>query len=439
MEHADEHPRQYVYPCRRWTLKRTINGVANFVKYSMFFMPREKDNGCPCPNKYIKVCREGTAMPAPASVPTQAGGAMPCLRTQAPLPHMRPCRTAEHTYCCTAAVLQDRVVYRVGRSMFETERLPAGLAAYANHLDEVLVPSDFNVRSFSAAGVPVPKLHTLAQGINTTLFDPDAHEPLDLETLKGQLVVGTELLRTPSAAAASAGGAGKTGRRLVKSDPERGMQGLSLRHAQVAKAEAWAQTGWHGQRVVSQSGPHASDVWGLQHNQLEGQSASSSEAAQQEDRADGSGAVLTAEGRQGVRLHASGVTTPGPKLRGGALHVDSQSGPSATVSTVGSGLGALPHVRPPLSADRPFRFLSVFKWEARKGWDVLLAAFLSEFGAGEHVELHIVTHEFSTRVDDFRASVRGAVAKLLNVSDADGSLDALPRVYVYNKYIPDNL
>ncbi|CAN0464262.1 unnamed protein product, partial [Discosporangium mesarthrocarpum] len=30
-----------------------------------------------------------------------------------------------------------------------------------------------------------------------------------------------------------------------------------------------------------------------------------------------------------------------------------------------------------------FVFLSVFKWEDRKGWDILLEAFFSEFGTGD--------------------------------------------------------
>ncbi len=51
----------------------------------------------------------------------------------------------------------------MGRSMFETERLPAPLVAYAEDLDEVLVPSRFNVESFAKSGIPAKKLHTLAQ------------------------------------------------------------------------------------------------------------------------------------------------------------------------------------------------------------------------------------------------------------------------------------
>mmetsp|Transcript_36077 Transcript_36077/g.120748 ORF Transcript_36077/g.120748 Transcript_36077/m.120748 type:complete len:326 (-) Transcript_36077:47-1024(-) len=57
----------------------------------------------------------------------------------------------------------------------------------------------------------------------------------------------------------------------------------------------------------------------------------------------------------------------------------------------------------------PFRFLSVFKWEARKGWDALLAAYFSEFGADEPVELVVKTRpsyssgDFETLVEDFAA------------------------------------
>lgn len=41
------------------------------------------------------------------------------------------------------------------------------------------------------------------------------------------------------------------------------------------------------------------------------------------------------------------------------------------------------------SVAAPFRFLSIFKWEARKGWDVLLQAYLAEFTPDEDVELVI--------------------------------------------------
>ncbi len=51
--------------------------------------------------------------------------------------------------------------------MFETERLPSPLVAYAEDLDELLVPSRFNVESFAKSGIPAKKLHTLAQVSHT--------------------------------------------------------------------------------------------------------------------------------------------------------------------------------------------------------------------------------------------------------------------------------
>merc|ERR1712226_214809 len=45
---------------------------------------------------------------------------------------------------------------------------------------------------------------------------------------------------------------------------------------------------------------------------------------------------------------------------------------------------------------RPFRFLSVFKWEKRKGWDVLLQAYFEEFSEADPVILCIKTQAFHT-------------------------------------------
>ncbi len=39
-----------------------------------------------------------------------------------------------------------------------------------------------------------------------------------------------------------------------------------------------------------------------------------------------------------------------------------------------------------------------FVRETRKGWDQLLAAYLQEFNADDHVELHIVTKKFETKL-----------------------------------------
>ncbi len=59
------------------------------------------------------------------------------------------------------------------------------------------------------------------------------------------------------------------------------------------------------------------------------------------------------------------------------------------------------------SADCPFRFLSVGKWERRKGFDVLLAAYVSAFAAGAappFVELYILTSSYHGP-SDFRKEI----------------------------------
>lgn len=110
---------------------------------------------------------------------------------------------------CPNVHLKDRAVYRVGRTMFETERLPKPLVAYSEHVDEVWVPSEFNKASFAASGVQTSKLFTLAQGINTTLFDPAANKPADLNTMGGALVTGRPLSQEEEAAGRAGSGRGK--------------------------------------------------------------------------------------------------------------------------------------------------------------------------------------------------------------------------------------
>ena len=67
----------------------------------------------------------------------------------------------------------------------------------------------------------------------------------------------------------------------------------------------------------------------------------------------------------------------------------------AAVDAAGSTAAAAPR--------RPFRFLSVFKWEQRKGWDALLRAYCAEFAADEPVELLIKTRSFHSASHATRA------------------------------------
>ena len=48
---------------------------------------------------------------------------------------------------------------------------------------------------------------------------------------------------------------------------------------------------------------------------------------------------------------------------------------------------------------KSFVFLSVFKWEYRKGWDVLLKSYLKEFSKDDWVALYLLTNPYHTDMD----------------------------------------
>ncbi|KAI8475933.1 MAG: hypothetical protein J3K34DRAFT_517089 [Monoraphidium minutum] len=92
---------------------------------------------------------------------------------------------------------------------------------------------------------------------------------------------------------------------------------------------------------------------------------------------------------------------------------------------------------------KPFVFLSVFKLEARKGWDVLLDAFLSEFTARDNVELHILTKPYpglgrkGARAQSVEDVMWAWLARAKGL-DRDRDGHRLARVYVNSGRIPDD-
>ena len=97
--------------------------------------------------------------------------------------------------------------------------------------------------------------------------------------------------------------------------------------------------------------------------------------------------------------------------------------PAGEMCSLGSGL---------------FRFLSVFKWEKRKGWDILLRAYFQEFTAADDVVLIIKTQSFHSG-DNFEAKVREEIQKAQELAPGeparfkllatDLKLRELPRLY----------
>lgn len=72
--------------------------------------------------------------------------------------------------------------------------------------------------------------------------------------------------------------------------------------------------------------------------------------------------------------------------------LDPDRHPPANLTTMGSLLfGGWNNSNP----RPPFRFMSAFKWERRKGWDILLSSYLQEFTSDDHVELFILTRPYS--------------------------------------------
>ena len=76
-------------------------------------------------------------------------------------------------------------IWNIGRTMFETDGLPADWRDQCNAMDEIWVPSDHNLRTFADAGVDPSKLHKVPETFDTNLFDPAAAQPLAVEGLRG--------------------------------------------------------------------------------------------------------------------------------------------------------------------------------------------------------------------------------------------------------------
>jgi len=72
----------------------------------------------------------------------------------------------------------------VGRTMFETDRLPPGWAQNCNGVHEIWVPSTFNVDTFKRAGVEPSKFRLLPEGVDTEQFRPGL-PPLPLPDSRG--------------------------------------------------------------------------------------------------------------------------------------------------------------------------------------------------------------------------------------------------------------
>eukprot|EP01032_Pedospumella_encystans_P030084 gene30084-33955_t len=70
------------------------------------------------------------------------------------------------------------VEYNIGRTMFETDRIPDGWVNRLNFMDEIWVPTNFAKEIFLKAGVSADKLVVLGEAVDT-----DFYRPMDIVAL----------------------------------------------------------------------------------------------------------------------------------------------------------------------------------------------------------------------------------------------------------------
>ncbi|XBH69456.1 uncharacterized protein [Aegilops tauschii subsp. strangulata] len=85
------------------------------------------------------------------------------------------------------------------------------------------------------------------------------------------------------------------------------------------------------------------------------------------------------------------------------------------------------------SKGKGFVFLSVFKWEQRKGWDVLLTAFLQEFSGADDVVLYLLTNAYHSDTD-----FGGKVHRFVNNSSIEEPVLGWAEVRVVDEHVPQS-
>ncbi|KAL7691504.1 putative glycosyl transferase, family 1 [Plasmopara halstedii] len=72
-------------------------------------------------------------------------------------------------------------LYKVGRTMFETDRVPHGWTDRMNKMDEIWVPTKFQEKVFVSGGVRPEAIKVVPEVVDVEFFDPDkVMEPYDL-------------------------------------------------------------------------------------------------------------------------------------------------------------------------------------------------------------------------------------------------------------------
>jgi glycosyltransferase involved in cell wall biosynthesis len=89
-----------------------------------------------------------------------------------------------------------------------------------------------------------------------------------------------------------------------------------------------------------------------------------------------------------------------------------------------------------LGDQRPFVFLSTFKWEDRKGWDVLLDAFVSTFKSSDRVALYILTKPNGRGgLDGIREAVEDHLNQRGTSANKHTSMKTMPMIRIITSHL----
>jgi len=75
------------------------------------------------------------------------------------------------------------VYKRIGCTIFETDKIPKDWVEPCNRMDEIWVPSHFNLKTFSRSGVQEEKIKVVPYAVDTNIFNPKV-KPLLVPNLK---------------------------------------------------------------------------------------------------------------------------------------------------------------------------------------------------------------------------------------------------------------
>ena len=241
----------------------------------------------------------------------------------------------EHAEPCkmrqfSGAKRKGRPRYVISRSMSEGI-LPAAEVRCANErADEIWVPTKYHSRIFKRSGVSKPRVTVIPESVDVDFFNPDAVDLMTLACHPGVTTLAEQQNATASSAKAEGGD--------VAAELPRGR--YTGEQSSTAYCQRWLRPPPMWLRL-----PKAEN---------------------------GLAALLPSWRTAAV----SGLLPLDPYRVARSSSADGGDRSSTVQAAQGS---------------RPYAFLSVFKWEWRKGWDVLLNAYWGEFTKSDNVVLRLRT------------------------------------------------